>query len=246
MSTEPPETDVSGLAEQLARLTATLLDADSVAGVLSRVSHAALEVVPGADLVSVTLRAPDGQFHTPAVTGPEAVELDELQYKAGHGPCVDSADKAGPAYARSGDLAVEPTWPDFGPAAAERGYLSVLSTSLVPDPVPPRQSGALNIYSHRRDAFAGDGPRDRALLLATHASLALAGTRAVERAELERTQLQQALDSRDVIGQAKGILMHRRGISAEEAFELLRRSSQDLNVKLAKLAHTLTARFREL
>ena len=73
----------------------------------------------------------------------------------------------------------------------------------------------------------------------THASLILAGTHAVERAELHYTQLQQAIASRDVIGQAKGILMDRRGISADEAFDLLRHTSNDLNVKLADLAATL-------
>ncbi len=244
MSTHHDEPTV--LADQFARLTRTLLDADSVAGVLSRVAYAALDVVPGADLVSVTLRSQDGRFHTPVSTEPMAVELDELQYAAGHGPCVDSARKSGPAYARSGDLAVEPAWPDFGPAAAVRGYRSVLSTALMPDAEPPHLSGALNIYSHHHDAFAGDTAPDRALLLATHASLALAGTRAVARAELEHEHLRHALDTRDVIGQAKGILMHRRGLSADEAFDLLRRSSQELNVKLAELARTLTERHREL
>jgi AmiR/NasT family two-component response regulator len=65
-------------------------------------------------------------------------------------------------------------------------------------------------------------------------------------AELREIQLRRALDSRDVIGQAKGILMHRRGISAEQAFDLLRRSSQDLNVKLAELARLLATRHTEL
>lgn len=242
-----PTADVgdSPLAAQLALLTAVLLDADSVAGVLSHVVRAALATIPGADLVSVTLRSPDGSFHTPAETDPMATELDDLQYRAGHGPCVDTALPSGPAYARSADLASEPAWPKFGPAAADRGYASVLSTALIPDAVPPRLSGALNVYSKRRDAFT-DESRDRALVLATHASLALAKTQAVERAELEATHLRQALDSRDVIGQAKGILMQRRGIDAEEAFELLRRTSQDLNVKVAELARTLATRHLEL
>lgn len=236
---------VSTLAARFADLTKVLLDTDNVAGVLTRVAYAAVEMVPGADLVSVTLRSEQGTFHTPAETAPMATELDDLQYRAGHGPCVESAEKKGPAYVRSGDLAVEPLWPTFGPAAAGRGYLSVLSTTLLPDAAPPRLSGALNIYSRRRSAFT-DNARDRALLLATHASLALATTRAVERADLERAQLRRALDSRDVIGQAKGILMNRRGIDADAAFDLLRRTSQDLNVKLADLARTFSDRHSEL
>jgi hypothetical protein len=150
------------------------------------------------------------------------------------------------AYTHSGDLAHDPAWPRFGPAAADLGYSSVLSTALVPDAEPPRLSGALNLYSRKTDALGDPATRDRALLLATHASLALAHTEAVCRAELEATQLRRALATRDVIGQAKGILMNRRGMTAEEAFDLLRRTSQDLNIKLAELAQTLAVRHTEL
>ena len=91
-----------------------------------------------------------------------------------------------------------------------------------------------------------DLAHEAALLLATHASLALAGTTGVTRAELTASQLRKAIDSRDVIGQAKGILMHQRGISADAAFDELRRASQELNVKVADLAAILTARHAEL
>jgi AmiR/NasT family two-component response regulator len=85
-----------------------------------------------------------------------------------------------------------------------------------------------------------------ALLLATHASLALAHTHALTMHELKIVNLQRAVDSRDVIGQAKGILMARRGINADDAFELLRRTSQELNTKLVEIARTLTIRHGEL
>jgi hypothetical protein len=235
-----------GLADQFARLTGLLLNADSVAEVLQHVVLAAVEVVPDADLVSVTLRSPEGQFYTPIETDAVAVELDELQYKFGHGPCVDTARGAGPGHVRTGDLATASLWPDFGPAAAERGYHSVLSTVVLPNAAPPRLSGALNIYSRDRDALGSAVARDRALLLATHGSLALANTEAVQRAALEEAQLLRALDSRDVIGQAKGILMQRRGLTADEAFELLSATSQDLNVKLADVALTLATRHAEI
>ena len=91
-----------------------------------------------------------------------------------------------------------------------------------------------------------EADRDVLLLLATHASLALATTNAVTRAELQAANLRKAIDSRDVIGQAKGIIMARRGVSAEEAFDVLRRTSQDLNVKLSELASTLTTRHTEI
>jgi hypothetical protein len=236
----------SPLARQFAQLTRAMLDADSVAGVLEQVVRATFAVIPDADVVSVSLRSADGALHTPVETGPQAIELDELQNRYGHGPCLDAARKEGIAYTHSGDLAAEPKWPQFGPAAAELGYGSVLSTALVPDATPPRQSGALNIYSHNPGKLGDETTRDQALLLAAHASLAISRTQAIQLAELRETQLRRALESRDIIGQAKGILMQRRGISADEAFDLLRRTSQDLNVKLAELAHTLAARYTEL
>ncbi|MFI5589672.1 ANTAR domain-containing protein [Amycolatopsis sp. NPDC051758] len=234
------------LASQFADLTRTLLDVTpTVGGVLKLVVGAAVAIVPGADLVSVTLRAPDGTFHTPVETDPVALPLDQLQYDHGEGPCVESARPDGPAIARSHDLGGDPRWPSFGPGAARHGYHSVLATTLVPDARPPRLSGALNIYSTRPAAF-DDGAIDIALLLATHASLALAHTQAVATAELETEHLRRAVESRDVIGQAKGILMQRRGITAEAAFDVLRSASQDLNVKLADLARTLAARHAEV
>ncbi|MEV7551855.1 GAF and ANTAR domain-containing protein [Amycolatopsis sp. NPDC089917] len=233
------------LSEQFVELTRLLLAASTPAQVLEQVIDAAYRVVPGADLVSVTLRSPDGTFHTPVSTGEAALELDEVQYSAGTGPCVDAADSGSPGHVRSDDLAVEKRWPDFSRAAVRHGFTAILSTVLVPDAKPPKLPGALNIYSHRPDAFDVLA-QDTALLLATHGSLALASTGAVSRADLEANHLRRAVESRDVIGQAKGILMQRRGLTADEAFDLLRRTSQDLNVKLAELAKTLADRHTEL
>ncbi|HEY0450846.1 ANTAR domain-containing protein [Actinophytocola sp.] len=244
---EPPSDAVGGgpLAAQFAVLTRRLLDASSVAEVLDHVVRAAYHVVPGADLVSITLRSADGTFHTPAETEPVASELDQLQYTTGEGPCVAAALPTGPAHMRCDNLALEPVWPRFGPAAAAHGVHAVLAVALLPYATPPRYSGALNIYSRVPGALGADA-HEAALLLATHASLALADTMAVTQAELLAVQLRAAVDSRDVIGQAKGILMNRRGITADEAFDQLRRVSQDLNVKLADLAQVLATRHTEL
>ncbi len=237
--------DHSPLARQFAVLTRTLLRTESVADALDLVMRTAHAVIPDADLVSLTLRSSDGRLHTPLETNPDGTELDELQNTFDEGPCLDAAREDGIAYTHSADLASSRDWPRFGPAAADRGYLSVLSTALVVDE-PPRLSGAMNIFSRKPGRLGDELTRDRALLLATHASLALAHTEAVRLAELREVQLRKALETRDVIGQAKGILMNRRGIDADEAFDLLRRTSQDLNVKLADLARTLATRHAEL
>ncbi|WP_370948919.1 ANTAR domain-containing protein [Amycolatopsis sp. cg5] len=235
----------SALAARFADLTKTLLDATTVAGALERIVLATGELIPSAELVSVTLRGSDGSFHTPMETEHAATELDQLQYKFDEGPCLDAATEPGPAIGQSDDLGVSTRWPRFGPAAAERGYHSALATALILDSKPPRLSGALNIFSSRKAAFT-QSDVNIALLLATHASLALAHTRALDRAELQAENLRKALDSRDVIGQAKGILMHRRGVDAEKAFDILRTTSQDLNVKLSELAKTLATRHLDL
>lgn len=235
--------DLTDVSAALARLTSSLLSAPSVEEVLRQVNAVALHLVPRARLVSVTLRKPDGELFTPTETDGRAVELDQVQYDTGHGPCVDTAHPDGPGVAVSADLRREDRWPRFADAALGHGFRAVMSTELLP--TPGRLSGALNIYAADPDAFT-ETDQATALILATHAALALAGVTARERAERERIHLNRALESRDVIGQAKGILMARRGLSGDEAFDLLRRTSQDLNIKLIDLAETLATRHDEL
>ncbi|OLT48973.1 histidine kinase [Saccharomonospora sp. CUA-673] len=227
------------VAEHFTTFTRSLLASENVSEVLERVVDACWRVIPGAELVSVTLRDPQGEFFTPVETDQLATEIDRLQYRFDEGPCLSAADPDGPALAASNDLSRDPQWPRFGPAASELGVVSLLATSLLPTHRPPQITGALNIYAKKPAAF-GPGTADSALLLATHASLALAHTDAVTRAALEREQLRRAIGSRDVIGQAKGILMERRGLSADEAFDVLRTTSQQLNMKVAELAQQLT------
>ena len=235
--------DLEPLSAEFVRLAESLLDATTVHGVLDRVVRAARAAVPGADLVSVTLRTDEG-FTTPVYTDELALRLDEVQYRLGEGPCVESTRTPGLGLTYSGDLAAGIEFPVFGPAAADLGAHSVMAVGLFPQGEVPR-FGALNIYAfdvHGLDEF----DRDLALILAAHASTALAGTVASTAAELEAIQLRQALQSRDVIGQAKGILMERRGISADDAFDVLRRASQSLNIKLATVAQTLVDRRSEI
>jgi ANTAR domain len=229
------------LGQQFATLTQALLHAQSVGDVLEQVVDATFRVVPQADVVSVTLRSPDGEFHTPVSTAAMGRVLDQVQYEVGEGPCLTAALDPGPGFAawpQPGQ--VESPWPRFTARAQKLGVEAVLSISLLPAPIAPRLSGALNLYS-RTASGLDDVDKDAILLIATHASLALASTEAVTTADLHNAHLRQAIDSRDVIGQAKGILMSRRGISAAEAFDILRRTSQHLNVKLVEIAGIITA-----
>ena len=119
-------------------------------------------------------------------------------------------------------------------------HAAVLSVDL-----PGEQQGTFTVYSRLPDGFR-DADRAVATLMAAHCALAITRADAVREADVQRTQLMQAIGSRDLIGQAKGILMHKESLTAEEAFELLRRTSQDHNVKLVDLARTLTTRHSEL
>jgi hypothetical protein len=234
-----PTTVVGPLAAEFLALAENLLSASTVQRVLQRVVDAAQITVPGADLVSVTMRA-DGAFHTPVETHELATRLDALQYRLGEGPCVEATRSPGLGVTFSRDLAAGREYPRFGPAAATLGVHSVLAVGLFPESSTPR-TGALNVYSYKVDGI-DELDRDLAVILAAHASTALAATLATTAAELELAQLRQALNSRDVIGQAKGILMERRGINADAAFDALRRASQSMNVKLAQVAQTLVDR----
>lgn len=229
------------LAREFATLTGALLQIKSVGEVVQQVVDTARHVIPDVDVASVSIMGPDGIFHTPAYTDPVAVELDELQHKLNEGPALQAITFEGTGLTESVDLATEQRWPQFSTAARELGICAVMSTSLHPNAVAPARAGALNLYTRQPRGF-DDDDRMAALLLATHASLAVAHTTAVTSAELHATRMRKAIDSRDVIGQAKGILMAKRNMSADEAFDVLRRTSQQLNIKLTTLAHTLAAR----
>lgn len=159
-----------------------------------------------------------------------------MQYTTGQGPCLDAIAHGESVYAD--DLLTDPRWPSFGPMAADAGMRSLLSFCLFGEAT----LGALNLYAPLPRAF---GATDRAtgLIFATHAGVALAAAGELEDAtealavETNRlANLHGALASRQVIGRAEGILMQRELISADQAFDLLRRASQHLNTKLQEVA----------
>jgi len=126
------------------------------------------------------------------------------------------------------DMAHEDRWPQFAQRASAAGAASMLSFQLF---VEGDNLGSLNLYSRQRDAF-DDESEHVGLLFASHAVVALADARKVQ-------QLQRGLVGRDVIGQAKGILMERFGVTSEQAFRVLTRFSQQNNRKLRDVAEEL-------
>ena len=243
----PDETDMGPLAEQFVALSRDLFTVPpetGVVGVLERVVQRASMLVPAAAMISVTLREANGDFHTPVETDPLATKADHIQYETGEGPCVEATAPTSSGFTESRDLAHDDRYPRFGPRVVDLGPTAVFSTGMFPGGDPPRL-GALNYYF--RDAHdLGQVDRDAALLLAAHAAVALRAAKGLEAQQLRSAQLTEALQSRDVIGQAKGILMERRGVSADEAFGILRKASQNLNIKVHDIARTISERRAEL
>jgi len=175
---------------------------------------------------SVTLIRADGGQETNASSGDLVEQADELQYAFDEGPCLRAAEQGG-AYLIL-DTASDQRWPNWGPAVAKLGLHSVLSIHLFTD---RRVLGALNLYYQTREDFSED-EIEVAKVVAAHASVALAKIRS------ER-DLWRAIDSRHLIGQAQGVLMERFKISPEKSFSVLRRYSQQYNVKLHEVAGNL-------
>ena len=221
------------LAREFADLAVTLFSVASVEEALERLTATAVAVLPGCDAASVTLS--DGRRHwTPVATDDLAVRFDAAQYDLGHGPCLEALHTPLVA-AEDGNW---DRWPGLGAAVADLPFTTVVSCGLFAVSQEGEPGGALNLYG-RKDNFDAD-TKELALVLAAHGAVALETQRERTRATTIESQLQDALMSRDVIGQAKGILMARQGLSPEKAFDVLRRASQRLNVKLRELAGQLT------
>jgi len=160
-------------------------------------------------------------------------ELNNLQTQVGHGPCSETV--AGLDFIYVPDLLDDSRWPLFSPAAARLGVRSALAYRLS---VQGETVGALQLYAHLPGAFNAYD-RAQGLVLAYYAALALAQARAQAAEESKIESLERAMSSREVISQAQGILMERERITADQAFQLLRRSSQHVNRKLRTVAQDL-------
>ncbi|WP_241383460.1 GAF and ANTAR domain-containing protein [Rhodococcus sp. CH91] len=193
---------------------------------LRGVTAAAVELVGGAECADILIVTDRKHFRSLAATSELAEHLDDLQEQFGEGPCLDASFKY--LVVRSEDLREERRWPHFAKAAVDAGVLSALSFQLY---LEQESMGALNMFSSEADAF-GPGAEAIAEVLAAHAAMAMSAARS-------RGQFASALATRDVIGQAKGMIMERFGIDAVAAFELLRKLSQDSNVPLATVAQRI-------
>ena len=189
---------------------------------LEAIASTAVTMLSPARYAALTILS-RGELIPRASTGEPPLLLDRLQQKLGDGPCIHAAKHQ--LVFRIEDTGEDDRWPEF---CAEAARLEVRSMLCVPLWIDERGLGALSLYADQVAAFSE--PHERvAVLLATFAALALAEA---QRAD----QMHDALGNRDIIGQAKGLLMERHRITADVAFGVLSRVSQAENMKLAEVA----------
>lgn len=215
-------TDGRALAATLATVALDLHAIQDRDTMIDKIVRSSVSTVPGADGGGIALIERRG-ITTVAPTGPVSSRLHDLQAEIGEGPCLTSLWKQHTVVVA--DLPADERWPRLAPHAATLGVRSTLSFQLY---VHGDNLGALDLYSGDADAFGEDSVLIGDLF-ARHASVALAHAGQVR-------HLNHALASRDVIGQAKGILMQRDGLTAQDAFAMLVRVSQETNLKLVDVA----------
>ena len=216
----------SSFSRQLAAAVRAMQGETGTQHTIEQAVASATEIVHGCDMAGVSVVHPGG-IDTSAASDEALTRIDGLQYEIGEGPCLDALQQH--ETVSSPDLAEDQRWPKWGRTVVEElGLHSVLSYRLYST---KNTLGALNLYAHRADAFDSDDVYN-GLALAAHVGVALAGAQKAE-------HLERAITNRTVIGQAEGILMERFDISAERAFAVLRRVSQERNVKLHRVAEEL-------
>jgi GAF domain-containing protein len=221
-------------AEALLRLGALSLRELSMESLLQTVADQVKVVMPGNIEASVTLLVKEAPT-TVASTGQLAVDLDEVQYERGHGPCLHAA--------RTGEMTeivdtrTDSRWPDYARRAAGHGNLSSLSIPLLIDE-DDRVSGALNLYARKSGAFDED-TRSAAMAFGPYAAVAAGNVRAYQSARDRADHLEAAMQSRAVIEQAKGVLIERYKVTPDHAFRLLALASMTANRKLRDVADDL-------
>ncbi|HEU4948343.1 MAG TPA: GAF and ANTAR domain-containing protein [Kribbella sp.] len=211
------------LARVMTEVAASLQTPMELSETLELITRAAADTIPGVDEVSVSVTTREQKIETLAPTHPLTTRADELQVAFGEGPCLEAALEE-PVLACE-DLAADPRWPRYGPAAAELGFGAQLAFQFRAD---PNIRGALNLYSWTSH---GIDPEvwELGALFAGQIALAMGWARHTE-------TLHQALATRNLIGQAIGIVMERYRLDPDRAFAFLVRTSQAGNIKVHDVA----------
>ena len=221
--------DWARFAQQMASMARDLLAQESVDATLARITHSATELVEGCDFAGILVLHGDS-VRTLAPTDDLVVVSDRIQGELREGPCFDAAhSRSGERVYRIADLTAEAgRWPRFASRAHEAGVGSMMGFLLY---TQDEDLGALNLYSREPGAFT-EASEMAGWLLASHAAIAFSSART-------HAQMEDAVATRHLIGEAMGILMGRHGLDEARAFDVLRRYSQENNVKLREVARQI-------
>lgn len=219
MPTTPNSSDLARVLGDLAVEMENQLDAESV---LQTITAGAVAIIPGVRWAGISqIQGRTVEARVPS--DPLVASLDALQSELDEGPCITALREHHTVHID--DMSQHTQWPRFAKAALELGVRCSLSFQLF---VHKDNFGALNLYGGEAGVFDDDSFL-YGEILAQHAAVAMAGSQATE-------QMHRAIASRDLIGQAKGIIMERFQVDAVQAFALLTRLSQESNTKLLDVA----------
>jgi GAF domain-containing protein len=224
----PIDPAAADMAETFARLALELHDADGVEETIDTVVQFALQAL-NCSYAGVALTTKGGRPQVAAVTDPVVADVYDLQLDSSVGPLVTVLRERTTVFIR--DTSADGRWPEWAAKVAALGVRSVLDVPLLTGSGNTRIVGVLGLYSPEPDAFSTD---DEAIahVLARHAAVAVASARHDE-------TMTSAVDARKLVGQAMGILMERFDVDSDRAFAILRRYSQDNNIKLRDVAQQL-------
>jgi GAF domain-containing protein len=217
------------LVDAFAEIAASIRSSEDDEATMRRITETAVAAIEPCKASSLSLVLKDGPV-TRASTSPLASQGDQFQYDEGEGPCLDAAMHERWLY--TPDVATDQRWPrSCGRMHRELGVGSMFSCRLSLNAAPQQTLGGINLYAMAPDAFS-ENDRMLAILLSSMAAVVVDASR-------QQAQLRAAVESRQMIGEAIGILRYQSNLSSDEAFTVLTRASQRLNIKLREVARQI-------
>lgn len=222
----------AGLVDTFAQVAASIRSSEDDEATMRHITDTAVAVIEPCVASSLSLVLKEGPT-TRAATSELAMQGDQRQYDEGEGPCLDAAMHERWLY--TPDVATDGRWPrSCGRMHRELGVGSMFSCRLSLNAAPQQTLGGINLYAMTPDAFSEED-RMLAILLSSMAAVVVDASR-------QQAQLRAAVESRQVIGEAIGILRYQSNLSSDEAFAVLTRASQRMNVKLREVAREIVQR----
>lgn len=212
--------------EKLVDIARQLAETDSLDETLQLIVDLSKDYLDNCDGAALMLVRSKGEVMTPASTGPDAYNADQAQHETGEGPCLSAMREHETIVID--DIPSDERWPRWRDKVSSLGWRSMVGLRLF---IGQDTMGALDVYSRQPESFDRHS-QALARFFAAHAAVAM-------KAAISDAGLQRALESRDIIGQAKGVLMERERLSGQQAFERLRQLSTQHHVKLRDLAQRI-------